>query len=410
LAVLQVQQAAQAWETLRKGEQTFSFVRSKKVDAVCRSLPSIVLQLYGLMLTLPTLGASGVTTIGLSVIAGTLGSAMTLGSLAPKSGDGIFSFAFAVHLCYFVCELTARLVSMGLLFVSLGPAAFGVLAADFLWKLFWTWVSQKETPTGLSPQQASKKPGMCDILSDMLNRNFTFFFQSLLWFGSDGIDGPGGETAFIVTFYTNEKTESEREKLRTMSIFFVSFGSILTQLISLFLVNLLSTPALLVLRASKGGPVQALTALACVALLLKLLIGFYIHQTTFEQQPAGEGQGQKGTQLGGLSSHDKSSSATSGGPADPIPKRLQASISGSGSLSVGSVKVMHDNPLRLSDAQAPPPPPPPAQAQAQAHAHAHAHRPSDAQVDTHALARSHGHTQAQAQAQASPLHRGSDAV
>ena len=147
---------------------------------------------------------------------------------------------------------------------------------------------------------------------------------------------------------------------------------------------------------------QALTALACVALLLKLLIGFYIHQTTFE--PANEGQGQKETQLGGLSSHNKSSSATSGGPADPIPKRLQAAPKGpsSGSLSVGSVKVMHDNPLRLSDAQAPPPPPPPAHA----HAHAHAHRPSDAQVDTHALARSHG----QGHTQASPLHRGSDAV
>ena len=56
------------------------------------------------------------------------------------------------------------------------------------------------------------------------------------------------------------------------------------------------------LRASKGGPVQALTALACVALLFKLLIGLYINQTTFEQQPAGEGQRQKETQLGGLSS------------------------------------------------------------------------------------------------------------
>ena len=43
LAGLQLQPAVQAWETLRSGEQSQSFVQSKKVDAVCRSVPSIVL-------------------------------------------------------------------------------------------------------------------------------------------------------------------------------------------------------------------------------------------------------------------------------------------------------------------------------------------------------------------------------
>jgi hypothetical protein len=70
LSVLQLQQAVQAVETLSQGRQTESFVRSKKVDAVCRSVPSVVLQLYGLLLTLPSLGARGVLTIGLSVAVG----------------------------------------------------------------------------------------------------------------------------------------------------------------------------------------------------------------------------------------------------------------------------------------------------------------------------------------------------
>jgi hypothetical protein len=328
LAVLQLQPAVQAWETLRSGEQTQSFVRSKKVDAVCRSVPSIVLQLYGLLLTLATLGASGVATIGLSVAVGVVGSAMTLGSLAPKSGDGIFSRAFAVHLCYFVCELTARLVSLGLLFVALGPVAFAVLAADFLWRIGWAWGAG-----GFSMSVA-------------------VFLQALLWFGSDGMDGPGGELAVFARLSSGEDPEPAE-----FFEAFVSLGSGLTQLISLCLVNLLSTPALLVLRASKGGPVQALTALACVALLLKLLIGFYIHQADFEQQPAdeGQGQGQKETQLGGLSSHNKSSSATSGGPADHNPSlSFDATYGGGGFDAEGGASAMHDNPLRLSDAQASP--------------------------------------------------------
>ena len=358
LAMLQLQQAVQAWETLRSGEQTASFVRSKKVDAVCRSMPSIVLQLYGLLLSLTTLGASGVATIGLSVAVGVGNSAATLGSLAPKSGTSIFSFAFRVHLCYFVCELTARLISMGLLFVSLGPVAFVLLAADFFWRIirasgYRTW-----------------------SISDIL--------QALLWFGSDGIDGPGETHAIIM-----------------------SIGSGIVMLMSLFIVNMLRTTALRVLRSNKGGPVQVLTALACVSLLFKLFIGNYINRTTFREQslslaepPSDDLVESKPKQQSLPEINRRASSRVSfdltysdPSPSDPIPKRLPSS-SDNGSLSVGSVKVMHDNPLRLSDAQAPPQSQPPP----------HAPRLPEAKIDTHVLDRNHGH------GQANPLHTGSDAV
>ena len=92
--------------------------------------------------------------------------------------------------------------------------------------------------------------------------------QALLRFGSDAANGPG-----LVSFG-------------------LSMGSGIILLISLCLANLLDTPALALLRADPGGPVQGLTALACVAWLFKQMIGWYIVDTDFkapldryEQQP-----------------------------------------------------------------------------------------------------------------------------
>jgi len=193
----------------------------------------VVLQLYGLLLTLPSLGARGVLTIGLSVAVGVVGSATTLGSLAPKSGNGLFSRAFAMHWCYYVCELSMRLVSMSLLFVSLGPVAFAVLGVDFLARLWLAWFAGQE------------------------RWSVNVVMQALLWFGSDAANGPD-EASFVL-----------------------SMGSGVILLLSLFLANLLDTPALALLRADPGGPVQGLTALACVAWLFKLIIGIYIVNTDF---------------------------------------------------------------------------------------------------------------------------------
>ena len=83
--------------------------------------------------------------------------------------------------------------------------------------------------------------------------------QALLWFGSDAANGPD-DTSYIVS----------------------SMGSGVILLLSLFLANLLDTPALALLRADPGGPVQGLTALACVAWLFKYLIGRYIAETDFK--------------------------------------------------------------------------------------------------------------------------------
>ena len=326
MAALQLQPAVQAWETLRTGVQTQSLVRSSKVDAVCRSMPSIALQLYGLLLTLPTLSVAGVKTIAMSVAMGLMTSAMALGSLAPKSDDGIFSRAFVVHVCYFASELFARLVSISLLFTALGPTAFGVLVVDLAWKLGWAWSSADFAP-----------------LTDFSScRNV--ILEALLWFGSDGKDGPGGDAAVILQLY-NKKDPRELGGAEVNN-FFVSFGSFLVLILSLFFVNLVKTPALIALRASKGGPIQALTALVVIALLAKLGIGHYIYQTDFKGPGAEENQPDAT-----LAKKSSVSVVGSSAPPDAIPKRLQASAPASPAAPrLGSVRVMHDNPLHRPSA------------------------------------------------------------
>lgn len=304
LAVFQLQQVVEAMESLKKDRQTENFVRSKKVDAVCRSLPSIVLQLYGVLVELPSLGARGLLIIVLSVTLGITGSAMTLGSLAAKAGDKMISWAFVVHFYYYVCELTMRVVSMSLLFISIGPIAFAVLAVDFLCRLLDAW--------GLAKKKLS----------------FGVVITALLLFGSDAVNGPD-----ISTLVSS------------------STGSSVILLISLCLANLLITPTLNVLRHHPGKPIQMITIMACVTWLFKYLIGFYIDRTTFTSPPAksDEKQEPENPMHHRRDSLNVSWDATYGVGTDRIPKSLQSSVQMSPKVSV---KVMNDNLWRSSLSEA----------------------------------------------------------
>ena len=232
LALLQVQQFVQTYETLRSGEQTQTFVRSKKVDAVCRSCPSIVLQLYGLMISLGSIDQSGVNTIALSVAAGIFGSAMTLGQLAPKSGNELLSFDCLVHIYYYVCELSARMICVAMLFTSLGPLAFIPLGFDFVFRLFL----------------GGALTANCDCCS------IAALIEAVLSFGSDAVDGP---------------------QMSSVMVYFPMSTS--NQLIALACFNALNTPFLREMRGAYGGvPVRALTAVAVICEVSKWFFGVCI--------------------------------------------------------------------------------------------------------------------------------------
>jgi len=239
--------------------QTQSFVRSKKLDAVCRSLPSMVLQLYGLLATLPVQSKRGVALIALSIASGLTGAAMTLGSLAPKSGSSIFSRGFVVHFCYYVCELTMRVVSLSLLFVCLGGVGFAAAGPDWL-----------------------LRAGMAFLASGNKVDTNTLIL-SLLLFGSDAANGPAVEASFAGIIFGLGTTLSS-----------------VVLLISLCLLHLLPRPLLAQLRVFGGGrPVVALTVLACLALFVKMALAVAISYMKAEQGQVSGGE-EKGLDLPAL--------------------------------------------------------------------------------------------------------------
>jgi hypothetical protein len=200
--------------------------------------------------------------------------------------------------------------------------AFAVLGVDFLVRLRLAWDEGRE------------------------RWSLNVVMKALLWFGSDAANGPGEDSVVL------------------------SMGSGVILLISLCLANLLDTPALALLRANPGGPVQGLTALACVACLFKLLIGIYI--AFYFKAPLAETDEQKQQRPKGLQEQQQQPSAGpapapalrasqrvsfdvayggAGAGADPIPspgpKRLQAAPSADAARR-GSAKTMTDNLLRPS--------------------------------------------------------------
>lgn len=330
LALLQVQQAVQAYESLSKGRQTASFVRSKKVDAVCRSMPSVVLQLYGLLYSLyysrsSALSNSEFVIISLSVVFGVTGSAITLGSSAAKSGKSLFSYAFGVHFCYYVCELTVRLLSMSLLFVCVEEFALFLLCVDFLLRLGILFCHKD----GRGKNRLSKA------------------LAAILLFGSDAIDGPSEVSLKIWSFVSS--------CVLVIALLFANSRLYLDQ--DLHQISL-----------------RSMTVLACVALFFKYAIGYYIWKTTFTQtEPLSEQDEKKDeehVEENAEESRDRSQIALppllprasqsvsldatyDGSLVDRIPSaQLHAQHAGPGSASLaagrGSIRDMTDNPLRLS--------------------------------------------------------------
>jgi len=249
MSVLQIQQFVQAVETLRTNKQTESFVRSKKVDAICRSVPSTVLQIYGLLIGLASgeLSSSGATTLIISVVGSVMGAAMTLGQLAPRSGDSITSSAFMIMFSYYVAEFCMRLLSIALLFVSIGPLACIPLGFD----LFMRWLLN-----ALNGCEGACCEDVC---------NSKGFVATLMQMGSDSPNGPDEMTL-------------------------VMYGPASTGIliISLAIFNGLRNATLDGLRSTAAGrsAMAGVTAIACIGCAFEYIIaGIVVCAETPEHKP-----------------------------------------------------------------------------------------------------------------------------
>ena len=119
-------------QTLINGEQTVELVAGKKLDAVARSMPSMVLQLFSLLVSLSTVSSGSYSILVVSIALGALGASSTLASTAPKSGRHLFKRRFLVHIAYYFSELLLRIIIISIMFVAIRAVAFVVVVVDWL--------------------------------------------------------------------------------------------------------------------------------------------------------------------------------------------------------------------------------------------------------------------------------------
>ena len=117
-SLLQIQAALEGYMTLKTGHQTDGLQSSKKVDAICRALPSMVIQLYSILAVIDQLSTTNIGRLFASVLVGLVGASFTLAQLDANSGDSMFSIYFIVHLIYYLAEVAFRVIVITLMFLS----------------------------------------------------------------------------------------------------------------------------------------------------------------------------------------------------------------------------------------------------------------------------------------------------
>jgi hypothetical protein len=122
-------------ETLRTGKQTPGLVAGKKLDAIVRSMPSIVLQLYALLKGLQDFSPDGLILLFTSIGFGVVGSAATLAGLHSKAGHHLVSKQFLVINVYYLAELVLRSLVIALAFLTVGAYAFIAVGIDLVLRL-----------------------------------------------------------------------------------------------------------------------------------------------------------------------------------------------------------------------------------------------------------------------------------
>ena len=141
--IFQVDMFYQGYKSIVDKQQTHELVVAKKLDAITRSMPSMILQLYGL-LKAESSNSSFLTLLLVSIGSSIIGAACTLASLAPKSGSSIFSGNFIVHYTYYVVELLLRVTNLGIMFFTVKEFGFIVAGIDFMIRVFLGYSESEE--------------------------------------------------------------------------------------------------------------------------------------------------------------------------------------------------------------------------------------------------------------------------
>jgi hypothetical protein len=243
ITIFQLGGLVEGVKTLISGEQTTELVAGKKLDAVARSMPSMVLQLFTLLISLSTISDQSYSILVVSIALGALGSATTLASMAPKSGRHLFKSRFLVHIMYYFSELLLRIIIISIMFLSIRAVAFVVAGVDWLIRLFI--ISCDHTSLTV----------LGNIEPDIAKVDFSL---SILYFGSD--------EALSDEFYWKAG----------------SIINIIELFIFLIIINTYETEDLDILREENTA--RNITIISCVALLVKTVMHYVIQRLPNEKE------------------------------------------------------------------------------------------------------------------------------
>ena len=128
-------------ETCRRGHQSSSLIFSKRIDAICRSLPSIALQLFSLGIGISSMDRQRFIIFGGSIGVSILFSSHTLSNLHGKSGNHLFVYQKLLCLTYYVSEILVRTLSCALGFLALRGFCLCLLVPELI--LRWYFIRNK---------------------------------------------------------------------------------------------------------------------------------------------------------------------------------------------------------------------------------------------------------------------------
>jgi hypothetical protein len=225
--LFQLHDFVEGYKVFITGHQTQTFVASKRIDAIIRSLPSMILQLYSFFLTIDTISSAGSATLIASVCLSIAGMATMLASLSPIAGENLLSTQMVYLVFYYSNEITVRALLVTLIFASIRGIGFVVILLDYVIRAYTL----------------------------RYFKNGDYILQAVMWSGSDN--------------YLEDDV-------------YWLIGSILTAVelfVFLLVINLLPTTTMHDMR--KYSVAQAVSIISCLGVLFKTAAKYYIDYYLF---------------------------------------------------------------------------------------------------------------------------------
>jgi uncharacterized membrane protein YwzB len=144
-SICQIHILLEGIDALEQKHQTHNLLRSKRIDAICRSIPSMLIQAYTLLTVWESLDQKGVAILIISILLGLGGASATLAALDPSSGKTVFSGNFVIFFAWYTMDLMAKVLCYSMLFASIKGYGFFLLAFDWYmrfglcWSMFDSW-------------------------------------------------------------------------------------------------------------------------------------------------------------------------------------------------------------------------------------------------------------------------------